>query len=236
MRPPVPDQAIRQLCVRSRQGSASARGQLLHVHMNQVMHAARYFHRLGAFLELGDLIQQGCLGLLHAIDKFNPAKCSRGRRARFSTYAHYWIAHYIRREIENHGRTIAVPIKRIRELKARGSREHLAPIPYTFSLEPGAGEWLEDDRGTALARRVDVNDTSENGCQVWENRRLVERLLAALPQKNRDILSCRYGLGDRPKPLTQTEVGRKLRLSGSRIGLLERTAIHQLRQWAANLV
>src|SRR5437762_1240953 len=124
------DAAIRQLCIRARQGSSAARAGLLRIHLGLVVHVAAYFFRPGAFMEMEDLIQQGSLGLLHAIDKFDPARRARGRLVRFATYAHFWISHSIRREIENHGRTVSVPVRKLMTVK-----QTICPLNPGDSLE-----------------------------------------------------------------------------------------------------
>jgi RNA polymerase sigma factor (sigma-70 family) len=209
---PLSDAALRQLCTRARQGSAAARDRILHAHWGMIVHVAAYFHRAGAFLEMGDLIQQGGLGLLHAIEKYDPRRRSRGVPVRFATYAHYWVMHAIRREIENHGRTVAVPIKRLRARK--GS------VPQDIPLQ-------EDMTSLSLA---DPRDTSEQWCREWEARLEVDQLLARLSERTRWILRYRYGLVSGLDPLTQTDVGKKLRISGARVGMQERAALHELRR------
>ena len=213
------DSVIRQLCIRAKQGSASAREKLLRVHLGLVIHIASRFYRSGAFLEMGDLIQQGCLGLLHSIDKYNPARKAKGKLVRFATYAHYWISHSIRREIETHGRTIAVPIRRIRARKA--------------SLKPGA--WVEDENGIALMRVVDLNDTSDNWCRAWENRQMVEALLARISKQSRQTLACRFGLNGTQELLTQEQTARRMNLHASRVAQIERAALKQLQAVSGRL-
>jgi len=222
---------IHQLCVRAKEGSASARDQLVRRHMGMVVRIARGYYRPGAFMEIGDLIQQGCLGILHAVRKFDPTRRSRGRTIRFSTYAYYWIQHSIRREIETHGLTIAVPIGKIKTFKAQGSGDLGATLPRAYCLEPEA-EWVEDRLGTAWARCVDLSDTSEVWCRAWENRRCVERLLTTLPPRKQQVLRCRYGLDGTYVEKTQKQVGELFQLSESRIGLIERASLLQLRREA----
>jgi len=62
--------ATAQLFRKARRGDRPARDYIVRSHMGLVTYLAKYFYRPGAFLDLGDLVQQGCLGLLHAIDKF----------------------------------------------------------------------------------------------------------------------------------------------------------------------
>jgi RNA polymerase sigma factor (sigma-70 family) len=210
---------IRQLCARARGGSQAAREKLVKAHAGLVAHIAKCFYHPGAFLEWEDLVQQGCLGLLRAIEKFNPRQRSRGRAVRFTTYAHYWIFHCISREIENHGRTVAVPLPQLKKLKV-GSTQ--------YSLVPLDGEWLEDENGVARIRCIALDDSSEDWGLAWDARRRVERLLKTLSQRKRAVLQYRYGL-EQPEILTQAQAGKILQVSGTRVGILERAALRQLR-------
>jgi RNA polymerase sporulation-specific sigma factor len=205
------DAALRQLCVRAREGSASARDQLLQAHWGLVVHVAAYFHRPGAFLELGDLIQQGGLGILHAMEKFDAQKNSRGKLVRFSTYAYYWVTHYIRREIENHGRTVSVPIRRLRRMKRKDV-------------------WTEDQAGAAILEIPDPQDTPDSWCRQWDHRLQVERLLQNFSSRTQDIFRLRYGLDESGEMKTQQEVGKRLGISSARVGVQERMALYEMRR------
>jgi RNA polymerase sigma factor (sigma-70 family) len=216
------DRVTRQLCIRARQGSVSARERLIRTHLGLVIHVANYFYRPGAFLELGDLIQHGCLGLLRAIEKFNPKKRSRGTLVKFATYAHFWISHCIRREIQNHGRTIAVPVGQFKT----------APPDAISMNQP---DWMEDQDGIARIRLVDLDDTSDNWCREWEARRVVETLLARLSDRSRTIMTQRFGLKAGLDPLTQKQTAFKLGLNKSRVGQLEHQALRLLRHQAHQL-
>lgn len=219
----LPDTEIRQLCVRAQQGSAAARERLLRAHDPLILHVAKYFYRAGNFMELGDLVQQGCLGLLHAIDKYDPKKCVRGRLVQFATYAHYWVSHSIRREIETHGRTIAVPIKRVKDARVAQylKRFSLDSIPHVaISLDNMVG---------------DLEDPAKDRSDVWDQQRQLDYLLRRLPGRARQILRDRYGLAENSQPMTQKQVGKKLNLSGTLVGMQERSALYRLRQFAAEM-
>jgi RNA polymerase sigma factor (sigma-70 family) len=195
---------VRQMCIQARQGSESARNELVREHLGLVMHVAGYFHRPGYFVEFGDLVQQGCLGVLHAIEKYDPMRVSRGRPVRFSTYAHYWICHCIRREIQDQG-------------------------GCTPSLDDR--EWLEDGNGEAAARLIDPQDDPEAACRRWDARRQIEQLLARLAPRSRKLLRQRYGLAEANRPLNQKEVAVRMGISAARVGTLERASLHQLHRF-----
>jgi RNA polymerase sigma factor (sigma-70 family) len=220
----IPSDAVtRPLYVRAREGSASARDQLLRIHRGLVIHIANRFYRPGAFLEMGDLIQQGSLGLLRAIEKFNPARKRKGKLICFTTYAHFWISHFIRREIEAHGRTIAVPIRRLNASLSNGQTSE----PETCSLDQ-SDEWVEDENGIARMRLVDLSDTSDSWCSAWEQRRTVEALLGRVPEQSRKVLRWRFGFESSDHPITQKQTAQKMNVQASRVGQIERAALRRL--------
>jgi RNA polymerase sigma factor (sigma-70 family) len=90
---------FRALIQRAQRGDALARTALIERNLGLVVYVAKRFHRPGAFMEMEDLLQQGRLGLLKAIEKFDAHRRSRGKAICFSTYACYWIKHMICREI-----------------------------------------------------------------------------------------------------------------------------------------
>ncbi|MDR1684606.1 MAG: sigma-70 family RNA polymerase sigma factor, partial [Elusimicrobiota bacterium] len=90
------------LWARSKKGDAAARERLLQMHLRLVVPTAKRFCSRG--MELMDLIEEGNLGLMQAIDKFDP-----GKGYRFSTYAIHWIEQYIRRAVEEQSGTIKIP-------------------------------------------------------------------------------------------------------------------------------
>ncbi len=219
---PTPD--LRNLCLRAQSGDAEAREQIIQASMGLVVRTAQRFFRAGAFLEIGDLIQQGCLGILYAIDKFDAQRKVQGRHIGFLTYAYYWVVHCIRREIENQGLTIAIPVERL-------NQPGLC-IPRAYSLDGQDESHSELPIGSWLEQCSDVKDTPDQWCRERENREYVERLLALLSQKQRDVLKHRFGLLSRGEDLTQKQLAEQLQISPSRVGTLERTALLHLKRYA----
>ena len=152
MRDADKESMIRRLLRRAQTGDREAREALLRATMGLVIHFAKRFYRPGLFLEMEDLVQQGCLGLLTAMDKFDLKRRShphpplsprgrgrrvRGPKVRFATYARWWIEHAIRREIANRGRTIAVPVKMQQKINQERRRKEGYPSPL-LPLPQGA--------------------------------------------------------------------------------------------------
>jgi RNA polymerase sigma factor (sigma-70 family) len=226
-----------------------ATAEFINANLRLVVSVARKYQWSG--LPLGDLIQEGNLGLIHAVEKFDWRKGFK-----FSTYATWWIRQAIGRAIENTARTVRVPahvgdqIRRARrvqaELEARNGQpptlaELAAALDVTevdlaelfrydadpMSLDVAVGE----DGDTSLGDLV-VNHSAESPFEAVAGSMLpaeVERVLGLLPDDERRVLWLRYGL-DRGEPRTQGEVGDLLHLSAERVRRIERDAIGRLRR------
>ena len=233
-------------------GDHAARQDLLRMHLRLVTYIAKRYARHGAFMEVEDLIQYGCVGLLRAIEKFDLEYYSRGKRVRFVTYATYWIRHSIRRAIQNHGRTITIPVtiqKDIHVLRCASSKNNRVMESQIIALHLGISRKRWDTLILAPREAVTIDGFSEgNGFpqNSWplpessldslermthedDTRRYVRGFIDLLPQRQKLILELLYGLTDKCLPRTAVEVGERLGISAQRVGQLKTKALKTLK-------
>jgi RNA polymerase primary sigma factor len=209
--------------------------------------AKRYISRGVPFL---DLIQEGNLGLMKAVEKF---EYKRGFR--FSTYATWWIRQTITRSIADQGRTIRVPVHmvdRIRQLYklTHELEQKLGRVPNSEELgnELGASsakvEWMLRVSWLPLSLESPVNDEDDSELGMFVEDEItptpiqsaytnllaekIEQVLTTLPPREARILKLRFGL-DNGRTYTLEEVGRKFGLTRERIRQIEGKALSRLR-------
>ena len=210
--------------------------------------AKRYTSRGVPFL---DLIQEGNLGLMKAVEKFD-----HHRGFRFSTYATWWIRQTITRSIADQGRTIRVPVhmvdririmyKSIHELEQRLGREPtIEELSEMMQIPKDKVDWMirvswlplsletpinEDEDESELGNFVEDRDTPTPPQSVYSKllSEKVEEILDSLPYREARILRLRFGL-ENGRFYTLEEVGKKFGLTRERIRQLETKALRRLR-------
>jgi RNA polymerase primary sigma factor len=231
------------------QDAQLAREALIKANTRLVVSIARRY--IGQGVPLLDLIQEGNLGLMRAVEKY---EYQRGFR--FSTYATWWIRQAITRAVADQGRTIRVPVHmsdRLRQVyKASQELEQqlgrvptLTELSKTLAVDRSKLTWMLQVTQPPLSLESPMNDeedselgqyvediTSPSPAQVtYENmlRERVEQVLATLPPREARILRLRFGLGY-DRAYTLEEVGEKFGLTRERIRQIEGKALRQLRQ------
>jgi RNA polymerase primary sigma factor len=235
-----------ELARRIERGDQSAKGRMIESNIRLVVSNAKRYRGLG--LPFLDLIQEGILGLIRAVEKFD-----HRRGYKFSTYATWWIRQAMQRGVQQHSRTIRIPVHVGQELtRIRGEERKLAaslgrdPTPEELSQRLGIDvERLEevrsaervpvsletpvgDDGGTELGELVPKDGpTPLEEVALALEERSVRRAVSALEPNERRVIELRFGLGGR-EPLPLREVGRLTGLSSEGVRKLERRALRKL--------
>lgn len=232
----------------SRQGDKKSRRLMIVSNLRLVVKIARgYYNRGMAFL---DLVEEGNLGLIRAVEKFDPE-----RGCRFSTYASWWIRQSIERGIMDHSHTVGLPVhiqkeyfhynKTAREMAKAGCDNPGADeIAAFLGVSPERvrhiWEWCkrttvstsvneEDDSVSPLEFMADevLLDPAETLEDMDEHNRL-HSLFAQLSDRERQVVQCRYGLNGADQS-TLADIGRNLGISHERVRQIQAKALRRLR-------
>lgn len=226
-----------------------ARDYLIKANTRLVVSVARKY--IGHGVPFLDLIQEGNLGLIRAVEKYDYQ-----RGFRFSTYATWWIRQSITRAIADQSRTIRVPVHmadRLRQLykasqeleQELGRSPTVDEIANQMELEGDKVQWMLQVAQPTVSLETPVGDeedadfgmyiedeNSPSPAQiVYQNmlRERVDQVLATLPAREARIIRLRFGL-DQDRPYTLEEVGQKFGLTRERIRQIEGKALRHLRQ------
>lgn len=230
------------------QDGEHARASLIQANTRLVVSIAKKY--VGRGVPFLDLIQEGNLGLIKAIEKFDYK-----RGFRFSTYATWWIRQTITRAIADQARTIRVPVHMIDRIRQMYKTTHeleqrLGRAPRADELAAELGmpvrklQWMQKVSWLPLSLETPVGDDEENELGMFIEdeltptplqsayqsmlREKVEEVLATLPAREARVLRMRFGLDD-GNAYTLEEVGQKFGLTRERIRQIEGKALRRLR-------
>lgn len=239
----------KELAYLVQQGDEKARQRMIESNLRLVIAVAkRYSNR---DISLADLISEGNLGLMQAVEKFDPEM-----NYRFSTYAVWWIRHAIERDIMNTGRAVRLPIhlhkainrilKVQRELSAKLNREPTyAEIAEVAEKSVKEVEELLLENEMILSLDMEVNDDqgslldmlssenrTDNALGMMEEESLMNALdesLQALDEESRRVIIERFGLKD-DLAKTYAEVGQLLNMTGEKVRRVQMKALKEIRE------
>lgn len=236
---------------KAKRGNREARRKIINANLKLVVNIAKHYSHFD--LPLMDLIAEGNIGLMRAIDKFNV-----GKGFRFSTYAAWWIRQAISRALIDQGKTIRIPVymsefiskyKKMHEelrqkLKREPTRGEIAVrlkihadkvgeiemwIQKKASLEAPVGEDGESQLGDFIQSK-DYADTNKEVEKFFNHERILH-LLDFITEREKQVLDLRFGITN-GKPHTLAEVSKTLSVSRERVRQIEKDALNKLKKYA----
>src|SRR5580700_10447552 len=237
----------KQLAYRIEDGDSEARDRMVRANLRLVVNIARSY--TGKGLGLQDLIEEGNLGLLRAVEGFDP-----GMNTRFSTYASYWIKQAIRRALVNTAKTIRIPVHMV-ELLAKWHRaslqlqdklgrtptpeeiarvvglpkKKLATIQKAIRVSTLGPQPEQNEDGFAIQELVQDGRSKPPDTELLEDddRQHVLQMLSKMDPREATVLRMRFGLDDQD-PKTLKEIGERLGLTRERVRQIESEALSKL--------
>jgi RNA polymerase primary sigma factor len=237
--PPLSRDEEYQLAIRVKQGDDEAKRKMILSNLRLVISIAKsYTNHSVPFL---DLIEEGNMGLIKAVDRFDPE-----RGFRFSTYSSWWIKQYISRAIANYSRTIKIPIHIFKlmikyfDLEGMTAEEKISELGISEKRFKTLEQLIKNIRALDLSSTIDKYNQLADNVKVEdyidaeqiilsqiEHEELAE-LIDRLSERERFILKIRYGFSD-GSPHTLADIGGRMNVSRERVRQLEKRALRKLK-------